>query len=465
LDVEISEGKTEVEKREDLLEAQRFEECRLRQIAEATAESHPVPTDGDEEGNDGTDTQDTPALSESPPASNQADAPSQDIQTSNTASTEPGNASPRRFSLPPPRHLREEYSQEFAAMTHQATVSSLSYSELQQCEDYLGVCPEDLGLRLEEFNDLLLEQTLISSMIEMRKAEKRQEKEQAQEQEQEQSRSETAQNIGASSSAAPVEVEEDSGPSLRSHSLPHPILHEDDTNPDRQPEGGHRWSFENVLRTVSNSTPFTFLTSLATGEPSTSSAPELSSPFYSEEVQETAKEEADREEHRTSIEESQDSTDSSHTSTDVWKNLLNSLAGFDNIHAQFRMISVRFDDPCIDAAVNGNAARRREQEVIEMTQRPPVAEEVQRVTEEITMTGERVTKAVAVENPDGSVALISIPNEETPNPNPQEQAEETIGVTPEDTAVMTAMRSADRSQIDAIAEADARLRQLYSRLS
>eukprot|EP00803_Ostreobium_quekettii_P002900 evm.model.scf_783.4 EVM.evm.TU.scf_783.4 scf_783:47953-54365(+) len=40
--------------------------------------------------------------------------------------------------------------------------------EAWQCTEYLGVFPEDLGLRLDDFNELLLEQALITSMMEKR---------------------------------------------------------------------------------------------------------------------------------------------------------------------------------------------------------------------------------------------------------------------------------------------------------
>lgn len=205
-------------------------------------------------------------------------------------------------------------------------------------------------------------------------------------------------------------------------------------------DAGPRWSFETVFRTVSTSSPFTFLTNLTAGEPSSSSPAELSSPFFSEQVQEQTRENEERE-HQ---EEPVTPTDSSATS-DILKNLLNSFSGFGDVHAEFRMMTVRFDDPVIDAAMNG----------------PPGTTQHQTVTEEIPMTGECVTKTVAVENPDGSMALISVPSEK-----PQSVQEPGVtGVTPEDSAVMAAVRSADRSQVDAIEAADARLRQLYSGFS
>jgi len=89
----------------------------------------------------------------------------------------------------------------------------------------LGVTPEDLSLRLEEFNDLLLEQTLISSVIEMRKREEEQEA-------QSQNVSQHSEDRGEPSSSTPLSEASPRG--LCSHSLSEPIFHEEDSSPDAE---------------------------------------------------------------------------------------------------------------------------------------------------------------------------------------------------------------------------------------
>lgn len=70
-----------------------------------------------------------------------------------------------------PYLTEEEYRQEYEALSsrmHHRSVPavSLSHAEVHQCAEYLGVFPEDLGMRLEEFNELLLEQALVTSALE-----------------------------------------------------------------------------------------------------------------------------------------------------------------------------------------------------------------------------------------------------------------------------------------------------------
>ncbi|CAD7698503.1 unnamed protein product [Ostreobium quekettii] len=49
----------------------------------------------------------------------------------------------------------------------------LSIHDMLQCTEYLGVFPEDLGMRVDDFNELLLEQALINSMLENRQTNQR----------------------------------------------------------------------------------------------------------------------------------------------------------------------------------------------------------------------------------------------------------------------------------------------------
>ena len=152
--------------------------------------------------------------------------------------------------------------------------------------------------------------------------------------------------------------------------------------------------------------------------------------------------------------ESSSSEDNRSPPSELWKNLLNSLAGFEDTHPEFRMITVRFDDPEIDAIFNGRSQPTQE-EAVELT-RPSTnnQEPLPFVTEETVMQKE--SKAIAVENPDGTMALTSIPCEPAPPPpiDPVQQ---------QDSAVIDATQTADRNQTDAIEAADARLRALFRR--
>ena len=156
--------------------------------------------------------------------------------------------------------------------------------------------------------------------------------------------------------------------------------------------------------------------------------------------------------------ESSSSEDNRSPPSELWKNLLNSLAGFEDTHPEFRMMTVRFDDPEIDAIFNGRSQPTQE-EAVELN-RPSTEhqEPLPPVTEE-TVVQKKESRAIAVENPDGTMALTSIPHEEDspPPPPPIDLVQQ------QDCAVINATQTADRNQMDAIEAADARLRALFRR--
>lgn len=81
-----------MEKREDMLDEQRFEESRLRHITEATTCSHPVPAEGEEDNNEDAQLQRTEEIPDSPPPAPQEATPDQDPNMSEATQTNQGNA-------------------------------------------------------------------------------------------------------------------------------------------------------------------------------------------------------------------------------------------------------------------------------------------------------------------------------------------------------------------------------------
>ncbi|GMH38132.1 hypothetical protein BSKO_06016 [Bryopsis sp. KO-2023] len=189
--VELCGAKSEDEKNQELLEEQRLVEHRLRQqqeeVCAATTNSariHAGPeivsaeSDAeesirahqvlDEVGEENVPHNDS-SLSETspfPPPTLLVDRGTGCSRDRGTSSTSDGT---------PSAVIQEEYQQEYSVMSSSMRRSSgapLSNTEMTQCAEYLGVFPEDLGVRVAEFNELLLEQAIISSMLENRSAQR-----------------------------------------------------------------------------------------------------------------------------------------------------------------------------------------------------------------------------------------------------------------------------------------------------
>lgn len=201
---------------------------------------------------------------------------------------------------------------------------------------------------------------------------------------------------------------------------------------------GHRWSLDDVLRQVSTSTPFSFFSSLTSGEPSTWLNGENDARSSSKPVDEAV----DLVERDFADDRSISPSNSSSTTPIIWKSFLNSLTGFEDQHTEFRMIRTHFDDPAIEAMFNGPSQRARDD-----PSKPSKKEDLQRI----------MCTAAAVENPDGSLAVASLcDSQSTKALAPKEENED---------RTFNHIERDDRRQIDAIEAADARLRQLYNRSS
>eukprot|EP00210_Caulerpa_lentillifera_P004158 g3964.t1 len=322
--VEVCGCKTEVEKEADRLEEQKFEEFCSRQRglnADVFTESHTCSRP------------DPPTQSNNPRQSAQSETRCINSGTRVTGESSSAAAALRGI-YDAPRTVQDEYRQEYEALSRTTgTMSSeLSHLEMRHCSEYLGVNPEDLGLHLDEFNELMLEQVLISSMLETREDEQGEEEHEEEEED-----------------LLIIDRRQLQNPSLRSHCLPQEDLNEEDSS---HGEEHHRRqsSVEVLAQQLASSDLLSFSSQSGGGGVGglvmDSNVQQQSRP-QNEGSSATARQEEEQQQEIDSS--SRSSADSFGT---VWGNFLNSLAGIGDRHFRLQIVLMKFDEAQLSLATN-----------------------------------------------------------------------------------------------------------------
>eukprot|EP00210_Caulerpa_lentillifera_P000197 g192.t1 len=417
--LEVCEGKTELEKEADRLEEQKFTEYCIRERGMSAR----GPTLTNHSANAG--------LQES----TETGVPFS--VANNTSPQITGESSSAPAVLEIPHNVQNEYQQEIEALYQRnprpIPNSELSNLEIQHCSEFMGICPSDLGMRLDEFNDLLLEHVLISSMMDTRNTR--------------QCTNDGYQNPQSLGDVLHGHAEQGGNQQCLN----------DQQEDDQEEQVASNTSVEAVANQLASSS---LLSSSSSSSGSSQNSGGSSHVIDARQSSDDGAEETDGSSSTLSSRNSNNSNANPDSFGTVWGNFLNSLAEIGERNFHLRMIFVQCDDPQMNQQrLSGNLPSERNK----------TDESYNYVFIEDTQHGSGSSKAtIAVQNPDGSLAVVLTEKEDqtghssTLTESPLTQTSEQDYSNPVDAAIVDVTKQADERQKQAIDSADERLRRLFN---